>query len=648
MFGIKSPSLLIRISHLIFIQILFIFSALALVYFYPEDDITPSRQHSILTDKVKAASNYIFHLLGPVKDYSALPHNTELDIKAFIADKEFISNVDLVYYDRETGASHIIQLTHSEDRDYYAFYAISSAEEDKSFLTFIGNRGKSFLSTITDDGEYINYFVRPQSGNDRIVLILRSPNLISATIQNNQAYLLLILFLISALISLLIIYLISDGIKKPLALLGKGFEKTAEGREFYIEETGDKQIRSLTCAFNNMSRKLAQKQSELAKANYEMVKANQNLIESESILTKLVDYSPDAIIVTDLDDHVIIYNQTAAREFGYDQSNMTGKKMGNFISMSNDSDRPDNTENGSAEMKEIICRRRDGTNFPALLVHTPLGTESSKPIAILYFIKSISESENYQDMILKLDRIATRGKMARDIAHEINNYLAILQGNLELIPMMLAKNDLEKLDKKVSLMKETVGRISNFTDGLTRFSDENTEFVKEDLNQLIENLIAFLKPQNKFDDIAITTNLADNMPLVEIDTSQIQHLLVNLINNGAEAVSQTGMENNKWIVISTSYDEYNQEISIKVSDGGLGIKDEFIDKLFVSRFSTKRQGTGFGLITCKNIVDNHDGEVSYHTSEESKSVFTVKIPVIHAVVDSDETIEIKSSKLISS
>ena len=251
-------------------------------------------------------------------------------------------------------------------------------------------------------------------------------------------------------------------------------------------------------------------------------------------------------------------------------------------------------------------------------------------------------------MILKLDRIATRGKMARDIAHEINNYLAILQGNLELIPMMLAKNDLEKLDKKVSLMKETVGRISNFTDGLTRFSDENTEFVKEDLNQLIENLIAFLKPQNKFDDIAITTNLADNMPLVEIDTSQIQHLLVNLINNGAEAVSQTGMENNKWIVISTSYDEYNQEISIKVSDGGLGIKDEFIDKLFVSRFSTKRQGTGFGLITCKNIVDNHDGEVSYHTSEESKSVFTVKIPVIHAVVDSDETIEIKSSKLISS
>ncbi len=648
MFGLKSPSLLIRISHLIFIQIIFIFSALALIYFYPQNDVTPSRQYSSQADKIKAASEHIFSLLTTVSNYSELPHNTEMDIKAFVDDKEYLSNVDLVYLEDPTGERRIIQLTHSEDRDYYAFYAASSADEDKYILSFFKNTDDSFLSTITEDGEYINYFIRPESREDDIILIFRSPNRMLDSTQNNQAYLLFMLFLISALISLLIIYLISDGIKKPLVRLNEGFEKTAEGREFYIEETGDKQIRSLTRAFNSMSRKLVQKNNELEKASHELVKINQNLIESESILTKLVDYSPDAIIVTDLDDQVIIYNLAAAREFGYDQSNMTGKKMSNFILTSNDTDRTNDSENEFAEMNEIICRRKDGTNFPALLVHTPLGTESSKPMAILYFIKSISESENYQDMILKLDRIATRGKMARDIAHEINNYLAILQGNLELVPMILAKNDMEKLDKKVNLMKETVGRISNFTDGLTRFSDENCEFEKEDLNQLIENLIAFLKPQNKFDDITISTNLSDKLPLVEIDSSQIQHLLVNLISNGAEAVSQIGLEDSKWIVISTLYDEPNQEISIKVSDGGLGIKDEFIGKLFVNRFSTKRQGTGLGLITCKNIVDNHEGEISYHSCDESKSLFTIKIPIVRSARESDDTIKVKSSKLISS
>jgi signal transduction histidine kinase len=227
-------------------------------------------------------------------------------------------------------------------------------------------------------------------------------------------------------------------------------------------------------------------------------------------------------------------------------------------------------------------------------------------------------------MILRLDRVASRGKMARDIAHEINNYLAILQGNLELIPLFLAKNDTEKLENKVRVMKDTVDRISHFTDGLTRFSDENSAFTKEDLNQLIENLIAFLKPQNKFDNIAICTNLSDDLPLIEIDSGQIQLLLVHLINNAAEAMPESSERN--WIVVSSSYDESSKTAAIKVADGGPGIAEENIPKLFLKRFSTKRSGTGLGLITCNNIVDNHMGEISYHASDESKSIFAVSIP----------------------
>jgi len=648
MFGFKSPSLLIRISHLIFIHIIFIFSALALVIFYPEDNDTTARQYSKRTEKIESVSNQIFRLLEPVKDYSVLPTNVANKIRAIADASGCISNIDVAAIKPRTGEIFVEQLSRADENDYYDFYDLSATNNDKLAFAFLNRDGGSILSILTEDGNYINYFVRPQSGVNNIVLILRVPNVISSAPQNEQAYILLLLFLISALISLLIIYLISNGIKRPLVQLAEGFAKTAEGREFYIEETGDKQIRMLTRAFNDMSHKLSQKQNELARANNELVKTNQNLIESESILTKLVDYSPDAIIVTDPDDHVIIYNQAAAREFGYDNSNMTGKRMGNFISASNDYKSENQTENHNGELKEIICRRKNGTNFPALLVQTPLGTERNKPMAILYFIRSISESENYQDMILKLDRIATRGKMARDIAHEINNYLAILQGNLELIPIIMAKNDMEKVENKIGIMKDTVERITNFTEGLTRFSDENSEFAQEDLNQLIENLIAFLKPQNKFDDIMITTNLSDSIPLAEIDSSQIQHLLVNLINNGAEAVTDSGMESDDWIVISTAYNEESREISITVADGGTGIKDEYVERLFVTRFSTKRKGTGLGLITCKNIVDNHNGEISYHACEESKSVFTVKIPVAHEIKESEEKIEVQSSKLITS
>ena len=81
------------------------------------------------------------------------------------------------------------------------------------------------------------------------------------------------------------------------------------------------------------------------------------------------------------------------------------------------------------------------------------------------------------------------------------------------------------------------------------------------------------------------------------------------------------------LVISTAVDETSETAIIKVADAGPGVVTENVGNLFVKRFSTKREGTGLGLLTCKNIVDNHRGELSYHSGEDSKSIFEIKIPI---------------------
>jgi PAS domain S-box-containing protein len=624
----KGSSLLIRVSHLILIQIIFIFSALAMVIFYPQNEMTSASQYTQAEQKIIAASSYISDLIKKSDNLDSLSFGTIGGIDAFVKENNFLNNVDLYYYDSVTQIGKIIHLSNKNniipvkpETEAASAYELSIVNLLKLNLS-----DKNYLSLLSENGKQIKYYLKPTGDEKDYVLVLNSSTVLSQEGQNKQAYLLFILFLVSALISLLIINLISKGIKRPLSQLIEAFENIADGRESYLKENGDKLIRSLIGSFNAMSQKLAEKTRELTKSNSQLIKSNKNLVESESILTALVDYSPDAIVVTDLEDQVIIYNLAAARDFGFDHNNMTGKKIHNLIPTISDEDQLDKHIDEQTGMREIICRRRDGVRFPALLVNTPLGPEKNSPIAMLYFIKSISESESYKEMILQLDRIGNRGKMARDIAHEINNYLAVLQGNLELIPMVLAKNETDKVEKKISIMKDTVAKIINFTEGLTRFSDDNSEFRKEDLNQLIENLIAFLKPQNKYDDIIITTNLSENVPLVEIDAGQIQHLLVNLIRNAAEAVQETKNEGRKWIVISTHFDESTEDISIKVADGGAGIPAEHISKLFVKRFSSKKEGTGLGLITCKNIADNHLSEIQYHSSEESSSVFTIILP----------------------
>jgi signal transduction histidine kinase len=92
----------------------------------------------------------------------------------------------------------------------------------------------------------------------------------------------------------------------------------------------------------------------------------------------------------------------------------------------------------------------------------------------------------------------------------------------------------------------------------------------------------------------------------------------------------------KWMVISTTVDEAGEYFYIKVADSGPGIAEEYLDRIFISRFSSRRDGTGLGLITCKNIVNNHGGEISYHSSDESRAIFIIKIPISNSVKSDDD------------
>jgi len=622
----RSPSLIFRISHLILIQVVFIFSAVALVVFYPHQDFSPDARHNEMIRRVGMEANNVAAVLERQADPRRPDDSARSLFNELVEGTDMIRGLDLVYVDTLTGEATLIHLASADD-DHFVHDLAGVDGFMNMVVKLLDSRLEPCLAVVSTDGKTLNIFIRPQNA-ESYALAIMTPSAISENlVGDSRAYLLLILFMVTTLISLLIINLINRGIRRPLNLLVDGFEKTASGEECLIAEEGDDQMRHLIVSFNTMSQTLAEKNRELAKSNRELLISNQNLAESESILTALVDYSPEAIIVSDLDDHVLIYNQAAAREFGYNQNNMLGKKITNLIPLESGAEGIERAGREEPDTQEVVCRRRNGATFPAVLVRTPLGLEGCRPKAVLYFIKSISESENYRRMVLKLDRIATRGKMARDIAHEINNYLAILQGNLELLPMILAKDNKSKCEEKVQLMRDTVARISNFTDGLTRFSDESSDFIKEDLNQLVENLVAFLKPQNKFDGIEITTNLSEELPLVALDAGQIQLLLVNLLNNAAEALA--GASGRKWIIISTMPDSETGSAAIKIADSGKGIDEQNISKLFVTRFSTKKNGNGLGLITCKHIIDNHGGEIAYHFSEESQSVFSVIIPVGH-------------------
>ena len=177
---------------------------------------------------------------------------------------------------------------------------------------------------------------------------------------------------------------IQKGIKQPLTHLAAGFAKTAEGQEYYITwKCRDPDMRAIIDAFNDMTTSLAEKQKQLKDTNRELVQANKSLKESESFLTALIDYSPDAIIVTDLDDKVIIHNQTAAENFGYGSTDMLNVPIGDLLLLSPETIKGIETSEQGADIQEIICRNRNTENYPAMLVYSALGVRGQAPLAKL-------------------------------------------------------------------------------------------------------------------------------------------------------------------------------------------------------------------------------------------------------------------------
>ena len=633
----NKPAFFTRISNIVIIQVLFVFSALIFIIFFPEkkeitdtDFLTTKNSFEQLTQIIPEHLNANFQpdrtLQNQIDSLSArIDYGSIVQTQLFICsnDNEISQTVNL-YLNKET----------SEQNGGEP----SSDLADFQVINFLLDHNENDLVTrIPTTDHIVHYFGYNYDSNRRAVLQMVIEHNFLVTSKGLLYLPLFILFLASTLVSLLTIYLINNKFKDPLERIILGMEKTTQGELYYmVEPEKDSEIKKLATSYNKMTRALLEDERKIKRYNQRLEEANFELNKSEIFLKLVIDSSPNSIILTQLNGRIQLFNKKACSDFGMNQTEAIGLNIDDLLAHTADEARK-NQKRKDPNSLEILCRRADGTTFPAYINIAPVKTDAGETTANLYIIRDISESKGFQEMMVRLDRYYTKGEMAGDIAHEINNFLAILSGNIELFPLFLKKNDPEKISSKLELMKTTCDRIAKFTDGLLDVGEENTNFVKEDINHMIKTILEFLKPQNKFDYIEIKTNLSDEIPLVMLDIGQIQQVVVNLTNNAAEAINP--QEGDKLITISTFMTERDGKphLAIEVRDNGPGVAKEKAELLFDQRFTTKTKGHGIGLVTCRKISNSHNGHLSYRY--DNGSVFQLEIPVEQANVAMAETEE---------
>ncbi|SYZ73874.1 Sensory box histidine kinase [Candidatus Zixiibacteriota bacterium] len=253
---------------------------------------------------------------------------------------------------------------------------------------------------------------------------------------------------------------------------------------------------------------------------------------------------------------------------------------------------------------------------------------------LILIIEDITEKIIMEKYVILSEKLVARGEMAASIGHELNNYLAIIANNAELLSLNLQRNQSEKAGFNARQIIESISKMKRFTDGLMDFSKLEAEMVNYDIKHLIEDLLFSLKAQNRFKKISFSVELGGNLPNVQIDVGQIQQVLMNLLNNAADALDErakkeeaAGNENfQRKIAIKSEFDEATEILTVTVSDNGCGIPPESLSRIFQPHYTTKDTGHGLGLANCAKIIRNHHGEIKVTSQENKGTSFIITIP----------------------
>jgi signal transduction histidine kinase len=231
--------------------------------------------------------------------------------------------------------------------------------------------------------------------------------------------------------------------------------------------------------------------------------------------------------------------------------------------------------------------------------------------------------------LFHLERLAVAGQLTATFAHEVGTPLNLISGHVQLLMESLSDNEI--ILRKLMLIQSQINRLSEIVRRLldaTRRPKLDLEPV--DLNQLIRDVSALIRPTLGTRQIECIELLNEALPEVHADRKQLEQVLLNLINNSIDAMPVGGK-----LILETSLDG-NQRVTIQVTDTGTGIDAENMQRLFQPMFTTKDigRGTGLGLSICKAIIKEHGGEIEVRTTVNEGTTFRILLPVTGSLLES--------------
>lgn len=356
----------------------------------------------------------------------------------------------------------------------------------------------------------------------------------------------------------------------------------------------------------------------------------------------------------DLEGTIIFVNESFLDTFGYEREEVIGKNIGSFFSPFLGYEfqlniLPASLKGGwNGELKAV---RKDGKEITVFMSTSTVKDEEGQPVVVVAVLSDITLRKQLEAQLRQSQKMEAIGQLAGGVAHDFNNLLTVIEGYIDLLKSKLNGNS--SVESYIKQMKKATERAVSLTRQLLTFSRRQVVQPKIiDVNKTIKELSKML---NRLigEHIELITNFDPDLWRINVDPSQFEQIVLNLIVNARDAMPEGGelTIETEQIKLDKNYQRFHPDVKpgdyvlIKVSDTGVGMSEEVQQRIFEPFFTTKEKGkgTGLGLATVYGIIKQNNGHITVQSELGKGTTFSVYLPAIKAKTyqETDESVNTK-------
>jgi hypothetical protein len=443
---------------------------------------------------------------------------------------------------------------------------------------------------------------------------------------------------ILSLLTLLIIFsatwfalFLSKQVTIPIGALAEATHEVSRGNLGHrVTVRASDELGALIHSFNAMTNQLEENRRAIEQASRDLQAAHLELEEHARLIDAILQNIPTGVVSVDRQGRITQVNSTLERMFGAERV-QAAQTLADILA--------------PEDLREVTSLFRRAARQGTITRQMDLEM-SGRRVTIGLTISSIRAPRGnvggmllvFEDLteVLRAQKAMAWQEVAQRIAHEIKNPLTPIQLSTDRIRRLVERAGSATLSPALSeAVRESASLVSREIESLKQLVDEFSSLaqfpasrpVPAQINPIVE--AAFQVFEGRLDGIAVQADLASDLPPVHADPEQLRRVIVNLIDNAAEAVEKSTL---RVITVRTALDADRDVVELTVADSGPGIPPEAKEKLFLPFFSTKGRGTGLGLAIVSKIISEHHGTIRVEENRPSGTKFVIELAVDRAAV----------------